>query len=91
MTVIQFAIAIVFPGATPTDIVKAALRYEVHILNQENYEATTDYTVYDTKYGSFMNGSRLYLLFIFPGNSILANDDRKLQEAMLELKKLSNE
>ena len=83
MSELNFAIAIVFPGAGVANIVKAATLHGVHIIDKEEYDAGKDYTSFFSSYEPYMNGSRLLLLFIYSdGNSILAEDTVQLEGAL---------
>jgi hypothetical protein len=85
MSYLQFAIAIMFPGAGIPDIVDAASRHNVHIIDKESYDAQKDYIALGQSYEPYINGSRILLLFVFPeGRSILATDPQKLAEAVEE-------
>lgn len=83
MTDLHFAIAIVVPGAKVADIVKAATYNGVHIIDKETYDAGKDYVLYISAYEPYTNGSRIQLLFVFPGGqSILASEDIQITEAV---------
>ena len=83
MNDLQFAIAVVFPGAEVADIVKAATYNGVHIIDKEEYDNGRDYAAYSAAYEPYIEGSRILLLFVYPeGQSILAGDDAQLQRAI---------
>lgn len=83
MTDLHFAIAIVLPGAEVADIVKAATFNGVHIIDKETYDAEKDYASFISAYEPYTNGSRILLLFVFPGaQSMLVADDAQLLQAL---------
>jgi hypothetical protein len=87
----QFVLAIVFPGTATSDIVSAAVRHHVHIVDKETFDAKKDYAAESRKYTPYINGSRIMLLFIFPdGNSVLADSDKNLQSAVGRIREMSN-
>jgi hypothetical protein len=91
MSYLQFAVAIVFPGAGVPDIVEAAAKNHVHIIDKEDYDAQKDYEAFSKSYEPYINGSRILLLFIFPeGRSILASDPTRLSAAIEEIKGFNN-
>ncbi len=83
---LKFAIAIVFPEADIKDIVQAALKNNVHIIDKEVYDASKDYVAYSASYQPYINGSKIHLLFIFgEGDFILADTDGTLAEATTKI------
>ncbi|WP_276135025.1 hypothetical protein [Polluticoccus soli] len=87
----QFALAIVFPGADNGDVVKAAIRHYVHVIDKEDFIADKDYAAQAASYQPYTNGSRIMLLFIFSeGNTVLADNETNLQRALLWIREMSN-
>jgi len=87
MSDLEFAIAIVFPGAGVAEIVKGATYNGVHIIDKEDYNPGKDYTAYRTLYEPYIDGKRILLLFVFPdGQSILASTDAELARAIEKTK-----
>ncbi|RYE25463.1 MAG: hypothetical protein EOP51_04050 [Sphingobacteriales bacterium] len=86
---LQFAVAIVFPNVDVKDIVTAAVKSEVHIIDKENYDPEKDYIAYSKSYEPYVNGSKILLLFIFPeGHYTLADTEDHLVEAAEKIKAL---
>jgi hypothetical protein len=87
----QFALAIVFPGADMSDVVRAAVRHHVHVVDREIFSAGKDYVIESKKQASYINGSRIMLLFVFPDeNSVLADSDANLDVALSRILEMSN-
>lgn len=87
----QFALAIVFPGSGTADVVAAAVRHYVHIVDRAPYDPAKDYAALSKKYEPYVNGSRILLLFVFAeGYSVLADDDRNLDMAIGKIREMSN-
>ena len=87
----QFALAIVFPGSDTADVVAAAVRHHVHIVDKEAYDPRKDYVAVSKKYEPYINGSRILLMFVFSeGQSVLADDDRNLDMAVGRIREMSN-
>jgi len=86
---LQFAVAIVFPNASVKDIVSAAMKNNVHIIDKENYDPEKDYIAYSASYQPYVQGSKILLLFIFPEEeSILTNTEQNLMEAAAKISEL---
>ena len=87
----QFALAIVFPGADMAAVVRAAVRHHVHVVDKETHDARKDYAAESKKYTPYINGSRILLLFVFPGgHSVLADSDASLDVALRRIREMSN-
>ena len=86
---LQFAVAIVFPNASVKDIVSAALKSDVHIIDKENYNPEKDYLAYSASYEPYVSGSKILLLFIFAeGQYILTDTEDHLMEAAAKISEL---
>lgn len=91
MTPSQFALAVVFPGADISDVVRAAMQHNVHIVDKEPFRETRDYASFDLAYHPYINGGRILLLFVFPeGYSVLADDSRALTKALTKVQEYCN-
>jgi hypothetical protein len=87
----QFALAIVFPGTDNTDVVAAAVRHHVHVVDKEYFDAAKDYAAIAASYEPYINGSRIMLLFVFPqGNTVLADTEASLQQAIRRIQEIGN-
>lgn len=87
----QFALAIVFPDTDNGDVVSAAIRHHVHIVDKEDFTPEKDYAAQAASYEPYINGSRIMLLFVFPeGNTVLADTETNLQRALLRIWEMSN-
>jgi hypothetical protein len=87
----QFALAIVFPGTGNMDVVTAAVRHHVHVVDKEVFDAKKDYAAESKRYEPYINGSRILLLFIFQeGTSILADTENNLDIAIRHIQEISN-
>jgi hypothetical protein len=83
LSLLEFAVAIVFPGVGAADIVAAAIKHEVHVIDKEEYAPQKDYAAYHATYEPYVNGSRIMLLFVFTGGfSVLADNPQNLEKAM---------
>lgn len=92
MTPTQFAIAIVFPGVGIKEVVSAAIKSQVHIVDREFYNPAKDYGAFSASYEPYLNGSRIMLLFVFPeGAFILASSDELLTKAFAKIEELHSE
>lgn len=79
----HFAVAVVFPGAGSADIVNAAIKNEVHIIDKEDYKAGKDYNAFSANYHPYLNDKHIDLLFVFrEGFSIYANTEDKMKMAL---------
>lgn len=84
-----FAICILFPGTTVTDIVNAATKHHVVILNKEAFDPAKDYNdLYHLK--DQERRITIFPLFIFPSKAILASNPSSFQEALDHSKELGN-
>jgi hypothetical protein len=83
----NFAICILFPGTNAGDIVNAAIKHNVLILDQETFDPAKDYNDYYHREDS-EKGIRILPLFLFPSKSVLANNTSTLQEALDQIKAL---
>ena len=81
---LRFAICIAFPGTTSSDVVKAAIHHNVHIIDKEVFDNRKDYSTY-SRYDVLENGSRIFALFVFPSESILAEEESTFQEILNRL------
>lgn len=87
----QFVLAVIFPGTNTSDIVSAAVKHHVHIVDKETFDVSKDYAAESKKYEPYINGSRIMLLFIFTGGySILADSETNLQSAIGRIRELAN-
>ncbi|HTM65993.1 MAG TPA: hypothetical protein VL093_06725 [Flavipsychrobacter sp.] len=83
----NFAICILFPGTNAADIVKAAMKHNVLILDQERFDPAKDYNNYYRRKEP-EKGIRILPLFLFPSKSVLATNSSSLQEALDQIKAL---
>ena len=80
----QFAIAIVCPGGSSSDVVNAAMKYNVHIIDKETYLADKDYRAVVSNY--HVTDYKIELLFVFPdGEHILAVDNEQYETAISKI------
>jgi hypothetical protein len=85
----RFAICIIFPGATAYDVVNAAIKHNVHILDREPYDPEKNYST--KRYATAANGASIVSLFLFPEEkSILAENDNDLELAIKKIRNLQN-
>jgi len=86
MDLLRFATCITLPGITASDIVNAALKNSVHILDKQIFDPSNDYTYYSNLYGEA--DVKISHLFVFPGGSILSENEDAFRAAILQLKQL---
>lgn len=72
------AICITMPDCKPLQIMNAAIKHDVHIVDREYYDAEKDYDYYLDKYELFSCGVDMSLLFIFPDTEpvLISKDDQ---------------
>lgn len=86
---LQFAVAIVFPEAGVKDIVSAATKCNVHIIDKEDYDPDKDYIAYSASYEPYVLDNKILLLFIFPHEEyILTDTEDHLMEAAMKISEL---
>jgi hypothetical protein len=83
----NFAVCILFPGTNAGDIVNAAMKHNVLILDQETFDPEKDYNDYYHRKDP-EKGITILPLFLFPSKSVLANNSSSLQEALDQIKAL---
>ncbi len=81
MNSLNFAKCIVFPGVTASDIVAAAIRYNVHILDKETFDPKKDYRLFEDE-EVMIEGVTIVQLFLFPHDAILVNNRNELQHVL---------
>lgn len=82
----KFALAIVLPGAGAADIVHAAIKNEVHIIDKEEYLHGKDYLSMGDEYREVLDGDAISLLFVLPGNnSLLGHSVESLESALKQI------
>jgi hypothetical protein len=87
MTPKQFALAILSPGANAEDVVSAANRNKVSIIDKQPYDPSKNYATLNNDQWN----STIKLLFVFnDGYSILADTEQKLRHAMQKIYALVN-
>jgi len=84
INLLRFAACITMPGTTASDVVNAAVKHSVHILDKQPYDPDRDYDYYSELYGEA--GISISHLFIFPGGSILSEDELSFRDALERLK-----
>lgn len=82
---LRFAFCIVFPDTSSLDVVNAAMRHNVHIIDKEKFDPKKDYTSYKHGY-TLENGAEINPLFVFPADSILADNEHSFRKALQRLK-----
>jgi saccharopine dehydrogenase-like NADP-dependent oxidoreductase len=86
----QFAIAIVLPDTTSLDIVTAAIKFKVHIIDKENYDERKDYTLVTDMY-PLPDGNKIRLLFVIgKGEFVLAETAAEVSEARAQINLKTN-
>lgn len=89
MTPKQFALAILSPGAGAADIVSAATKNRVSIIDREPYNPQKNYAAL-TADGDYRSNN-IKLLFVFnDGHSVLADTEQKIKHAMQKIYSLRN-
>ena len=83
----QFAIAVTLPGATSKDIVTAAIKYKVHIIDKEEYDANKDYSVLPDMY-KHIDENPIRILFVLgTGKYLITEDAEEIKNIQTELDK----
>jgi hypothetical protein len=81
----QCAICITMPDCKPIQIMNAAIKHAVHIVDKECYDAEKDYDYFLDKYDLFSCGLDVSLLFVFPDEgSILISKDDQMENFLTE-------
>ena len=81
MDTLRFAVCVVFPETTASDVAHAAITHGVHVLDKEEYDPRKDYTNYEEI--EIQNQSQNIIpLFVFPTTSVLAADENSWKEAL---------
>jgi hypothetical protein len=86
---LRFAVCIILPEATLSQLVKASLHYHVQILNYQTFQEGRDYNSYSPA-NNAQNGIQIFPLFIFPDTSILLQDESSSEQIRTRLKLYSN-
>jgi hypothetical protein len=81
----RFAVCIVLPGTTSSDVVKAAMAHRVHIIDKELFNPSRDYRVFPQA-ATLENGARIFPLFVLPHNSILVDDTISMNDALATIR-----
>jgi len=84
MDELKFAYCIVHPGSTALDMVFAAKQHSVLILDNENFDPQKNYQLARRGY-KLHNGVEVAPLFVFPDESLLAEDEQSFQKALSRL------
>ncbi|MDR3680447.1 MAG: hypothetical protein P4L41_10815 [Flavipsychrobacter sp.] len=81
----QCAICITMPDCKPIEIMNAAIKHDVHIVDKEYYDAEKDYDYFLAKYDLFSCGLDVSLLFIFSDEeSVLISKDDQMENFLAE-------
>ena len=76
----QCAICISMPDCKPIQIMNAAIKHDVHIVDKEFYDAERDYDYFLDKYELFSCGLDVILLFVYPdAESVLITKDEQVE------------
>ncbi len=85
----QCAICITLPDCTPLQVMNAAIKHGVHIVEKEAYDAEKDYDYYLSRYDIFSCGLELSLLFVFADSqSVLITKEDQLENFLEEYNNL---
>ena len=85
----RFAVCIVLPGTTSSDVVKAAMTHRVHIIDKEPFYISRDYNDFPVA-ETLENGARIFPLFVLPGESILVDDNISMNDALSRICELNH-
>ncbi len=81
------AICIVFPDTTSKDVSCAAKKHNVHVLAEEKFISSKEYSTYFSDFTMPAGISEIFLLFLFSSeHSILADSEDNLAAALEEIK-----
>jgi hypothetical protein len=83
---LRFAVCIVLPGATSSDVVKAAITHTVHIIDKEPFDPSRDYNNFPQA-ETLENGARIFPLFVLPDDSVLVDDRTSMKDALTTIHK----
>lgn len=81
---LRFAVAVLMPQASTSDIVSAAIRNQVHIIDKENFDPLKDY-----RFSKRENEVDIFPLFIFGKQTILADTEESYNRAISVIRELS--
>lgn len=82
---LRFAVAIMLPGATASDVARSAIFHNVHIIDKEPFDTLADYGSYPYT-EPLANGAQVFALFITPTDSYLIDDGASLENVLMTLR-----
>ena len=84
---LRFAVCIVFPGTTSADVDSAAIKHNVHILDQQRFDPFKDYGSLQ-KY-TLDNGATILPLFLFSDGALSGEDEPSFRKALERIRQYS--
>jgi hypothetical protein len=88
MNAFQYALCVKFTDVNSAQIVEAARKNKVALLDIENYNSKKDYTkIFEEYILDIPQGSKIFLMFLFPSGESILTDKENLEPAF---KKFNN-
>lgn len=82
---LRFAVAIMLPDATASDVARSAIFHDVDIIDKEPFDPLADYSTYPYM-EPLANGAQVFALFITPTDSYLIDDGASLKDVLISLR-----
>lgn len=82
---LRFAVAIMLPDATASDVARSAIFHNVHIIDKEPFDPLSDYGTYPYR-EPLANGAKVFALFITAADSYLIDEGVSLEEVLMSLR-----